>query len=277
MLFLALFFQPNLAPVLRVPVLGRREMNDTFPVLRDFHLRRIRSLIAECYPDFAVVMDGTPLFAEAECVSLRFVHKATKKIHEFVVHLGLYAESLDGNTIAKHVTAILLGRLSLDLKHWKATSIDRAATNKKAMSILHKDQAIAPFRAYCISHGTAPGCGKKADMGVGANVVKHLSAMVKHKLCKARNLFQTAFGESAKRNAGVRWGVFHEVCEQVNRIGLAQLRDRYATICLKNKWSDKSAQKFLLAIEQDYKFCIASVEIAAVVDVGHSLVRDLYL
>jgi hypothetical protein len=256
---------------------GRREMNAAIPVVRDLHLSKIRGIIADCYPEFTIIMDGTPVFAEAECVMLRFVHKTNKKIYEFVVHLGLYAESLDGNTIAKHVADVLTGgRLSLQLKHLKATSVDRAATNKRAMTVLHDDHGISPFRAYCVSHGTS-GCGKKAKMTVGADAVKHLSGMVKFQLCKARNVFFSKFGESAKKNGGVRWGVFHELCEQTNRIGLANLRDEYASVCLANEWSKSSAGNFLESIADDYNFCIASVEIAAVVDVGHSLISETYI
>ena len=135
-----------------VAVPGRREMNDAVPVLRDLHLTKIRGIIADCYPEFTVIMDGTPVFAEAECVMLRFVHKGNRKIFEFVVHLGLYAESLDGNTIARHVADVLMGgSLSLQLRNWKATSVDRAATNKRAMTVSHEEQGISPFCAYCTS------------------------------------------------------------------------------------------------------------------------------
>lgn len=254
-------------------------MNDAVPMLRELHLSKICSRLQECYKEFTVIMDGTPVFAEAECVVLRCVHMSTKRIQEFVVHLGLYSESLDGITIATHVMQVLTSpRLSLDLMNWKATSVDRAATNKKAMNILHKDQGIAPYRAYCISHGTA-GCGKKAAMTVGKEAVKHVSAMVKHSLCKARNLFMAVFGESARKNSGVRWGVYHEVCEQINRVGLIPLRDKYASVCHDNGWSKQSAEHFLESTDRPYNLCIAMVEIAAVVDVdvGHPLVSETYI
>lgn len=271
-----LLFQVNLGPVSKVPIPGRREMNDAVPVLHDLHVSKINSVINHCYPEFTVVMDGTPVFAEAECVVLRFVHRTSHKIKELVVHLGLYSESLDGITIAAHVSDVLTDRLSLNLRHWKAISIDRASTNKKAMDILQESTALIPFRAYCVSHGTA-GCGKQATMEVGAKAVKYLSSMVKFNLCKARNLFTRIFGERARKCSGVRWGVFHELCEQVNRLGLDRLRDEYAIICLEKKWSEKSAKKFLDVIADHQAFCITSVEVAAVVDVGHSLVSETYI
>ena len=44
-------------------------------------------------------------------------------------------------------------------------------------------------------------------MTVGADVFKHLTSMVKHRLCKVRNVFSTAFKESTRKTGGVQWGM----------------------------------------------------------------------
>ena len=72
-------------------------------------------------------------------------------------------------------------RLDMNLREWKATSIDRAGTNKKAMDIIHQDKGVKPFLAYCVSHGAA-GCDKKGNMSVGTEVVKCSTGMVKYRL-----------------------------------------------------------------------------------------------
>lgn len=259
-------------------------MNDAVP---DYHARQIdkvKTFIKECYPEFAMVADGTPTFAEAECVIVRVVHKHTKKIHQLVVRIGLFSESLDGATLAEHVTETFIGKaeddqdngLEMPLKNMRAASIDRASTNKRALDILMQDHGISPFAAYCMSHGIS-NCGKKADMDVGKDVLKHLTAMVKFKLCKARNVFRAAFGESAKKTGSVRWGTEFEMAEQVNRISLDSLRARYAKICLDEKWSAKSALKFLDATDDVHDLCMAECEIAAAVDVGSHIVPETYL
>jgi hypothetical protein len=61
--------------------------------------------------------------------------------------------------------------------------LDRASTNKGAVNIVYDKKGIKPFAAYCISHGYA-GCGKKRKMTIGERVLKSLTKMVQHKLCK---------------------------------------------------------------------------------------------
>ena len=77
-------------------------------------------------------MDGLSFFAEAECVVLRICNKKTRKIHRIVVHLELFDASLDGATLAQHVTGTLVRKpafdnnagLGLKLCDWHTTAID---------------------------------------------------------------------------------------------------------------------------------------------------------
>ena len=129
-----------------------------------------------------MVIDGTPVFAEAECVVIRLVHKKTWEIYELVIHLGLYASSLNGEAIAKHcLEAIdMYGLLS---SNWRATMLDRASSNKKAVDLIADKKGAKPFSAYCISHGYS-GCGKKHKMSIGSRVLKSLTKMVQNAMSK---------------------------------------------------------------------------------------------
>ena len=223
------------------------------------------------------------IFAEAECVIIRVIHKKTYRIHEFIVRLSLFTESLDGATLAAHVVEVLCGEsgdnqdkgLDKRLADLRAISIDRASTNKRAKDILEEDHGINPMASFCFAHGTA-NCGKKEKPEVAGEVIKQYSRMVKFRLCKARNIFKSTFGEPARRVAGVRWCQRIEVAEQMNRIGLDRLRDEYAVVCATNNWSGISAQKFLDSIEDHQDFWKASCEIAAIVDVGTPLASETY-
>ena len=74
----------------------------------------------------------------------------------------------------------------------------------------------------------------------------------------------------------MRWWKEHEQCEQVDRIGLGNLKDDYAAVCYENGWSKNSSNRFLDAIKDPQDYAIASVEIAAVTDVGHPLCCETY-
>ena len=55
------FIQPLLGAVSNVPIPGQRKMNDSFPVLHALHLKKNKDFLKECYPEFAVIMDGMPI------------------------------------------------------------------------------------------------------------------------------------------------------------------------------------------------------------------------
>ena len=85
---------------------------------------------------------------------------STKKIHELVVCLDMFEESLDGVTFAKHITEIFVGKadynkdlgLGLRLSNWFVTTIDRTTTNKRAKDITTEDHRISPFSVCLFPH-----------------------------------------------------------------------------------------------------------------------------
>ena len=240
----------------------------------DIHREDIEDLIKKCYGEFGLIMDGTPLFAEAECVVVRLVHQESFEIVELVIHLGLYSEALNGEAIAAHIMEALK-RYSLDMKKWRTAMMDRASTNKRAMTVIGEEKGIKPLSVYCISHGYS-GCGKKHGMTVGRRVNKSLTKMVMHSMCKARTFFTDKFKEAPKKNGGVRWGIELELTEQVNRIGLETLVEEYVKPCAKNKWSEKSAKKVLAHVKDPHDMAKAIVELAAVKDTGTPIISNVY-
>ena len=76
------------------------------PVL-DLHLETIRELIGKSYPEFSISVDGTPSFAGAECIMVRFV---TNKLDivELVARVGLFEKKLDSDNLANHILKCLI-------------------------------------------------------------------------------------------------------------------------------------------------------------------------
>lgn len=141
-----ILFQPFLNQVSKAKVPGWNELNDRLPDLEEMHLDKIREILMTSFPQYGLGIDGSPVFAEAECVTVRVVHKETFRIIELLIHLGLYAESLDGEAIAQHVVDTLERmkvtdddgsvKFQMKAKDWIAVNLDRAATNVKALRLI---------------------------------------------------------------------------------------------------------------------------------------------
>ena len=282
----AIFNQDILQTATVDAVPGRRELNQAFPDLRSHHQRKLKAHYQKCYPEVAVILDGSPTFAEAECIVIRMIERETKRITQHVARVALYAEALNGATIANNLTTTLAGdKLILDsdingldiaVRNVRVAAIDRASPNKTAIDIVEDENGISIFRAFCVSHGTS-GSGKKAAMTIGKDALNALSGMTKFKLCKARNIFKKAFGEAAKSKGGIRWGEEHEMGSQFNEIGVDALRDKYAGKCIKEGLSKESSKTFMEVTQQPGDRSVAACEIAASVDVGNHLVPETYI
>lgn len=132
----------------------RDKLEQRYPDLKNMHLDKIKVLVGECFPQYGIIMlDGTPVFAEAEALMIRLVNLKTFKIHQVVIHLQLYDGSLKGEMIAQHVKDAITKTVALCLKNLRVASIDQAGTNKKALVTLEQNDMINTFAAYCIPHG----------------------------------------------------------------------------------------------------------------------------
>ena len=229
-------------------ILGQRT-----PDVQKLHLNKIKKSYQSSFPEFSLTLDGSPFFAEAECIIVRMVHKSTWRIIELIIHLGLFEGSLDSDDIAKHIRTTIEERLGADPKKWRAAMMDRASTNKAAMEKAKADMNTNPLSVPCCSHATA-GTAKRFDYKQGKGILNKLTGMAKHGLSKARTLFKKKFGESAKITRGVRWGVAYEHAKQTDAIGLPRIVTEYATVCADKKWSEESAKGLLGLVKERVSF-----------------------
>ena len=257
----------------QLPVHG--EIKDRITDLHAWHKFKIGEALNECFAQYGLCIDGTPIFAEAECVVVRVIQKKTFKIIELIIHLQLYAGSLDGDAVAKHIEDAIAEYDFLEEKNCKVVMQDRASTNKNAMSKWKDKKNLHFLAAYCVSHGYS-GCGKKHKMTIGSRVLKNFTKMVKFSMCQACTFFSARFGERPRKGGGVRWGIEVEHAEQTNRIGIPLLLTDYVEKCAAKKWSEKSCKKQLAALKDPQDMCKAIVEIAALVDVGTPLISNCY-
>ena len=121
--------------------------------VRSMLLDQLKTLTKHCFEEFSISLDGTPSFAEAECIMLRIV---TRKfdIVEVVARLALYKNKLNSDNLAKHIISTICNRLALDLSTWLSVQLDRASTNKAAIQKIKDTHNKALFATnYCGSHG----------------------------------------------------------------------------------------------------------------------------
>ena len=137
---------------------GTRTVSDRVPEHRSVHKDKVKMMIKECFPQFGLAFDGLPLFDEAKCVVIRLVHKRTWNIVELIIHLALYAISLDSEAIAKYICDAM-AEYSLDGRFWCVDMLDRAATNKGSLALVEQKKGWNTLSAWCISHDYA-GCEK---------------------------------------------------------------------------------------------------------------------
>ncbi len=60
-----------------------------------WHNSEIAKSIADSFSQYALIMDGSPLFAETECIIHRSIDKDLWKIKELAVDVGLFKKSLN--------------------------------------------------------------------------------------------------------------------------------------------------------------------------------------
>ncbi len=184
----SLLCQPFLGPLVNGHVPSHLEMGDRITNVVAWHNSEIKKLMANSFPQYALIMDGSPLFAEAECIIHRSIDKDSWKIKELVVNVGLFKKSLNAQTLAQNIQSAVVTKYGLRHKDLCAVSLDRASTNKAALSLLLGDSRDHIFIAYCLSHSLS-GSAKKHSMSVGNGVLQGLMGIVKHKLCAAPKVF----------------------------------------------------------------------------------------
>ena len=105
-----------------------------------------------CFEEYGITFDGTPSFAEAEAIVIRFETKKWE-IVEVLVCCRMFKKKMNSENLANHVVETLNQRLGLNLKHWLRAQQDRDSTNKAALDKIECNFVQAtPSRNYCIVH-----------------------------------------------------------------------------------------------------------------------------
>ena len=240
----------------------------------------VKDLLGKSYKQFSISLDGTPSFAEAECVILRVVTKDLQ-IVEIVVRLALFEKKINSDALANHILKTIRVRLNLEVDNWMAVQLDRASTNKAAVrKLMATNLNINPSTNYCCSHGLN-NVGKKfsesckyADM-----FRRHYQAIIQYQ-GKARDYATSLFQTSVVTSHGVRFFQKLEQILQCFNNGLKEkIIDDLVPYCLDNKVSEGSARILHNEFGTETKkaeLAMAILESGIIVDVGLPFLKACY-
>lgn len=249
---------------------GQRALADFVTSIFKDICEELKGHLKECYPSYAIVHDGTPVFAEALAVKVRVVNKNTLEIKEFLIHLGLFKKSLSGKDIKDEIVKAL-EKFDLELKNWRVGSSDRASPNYTAVTEAEETNGVKVLFNPCIPHGLS-NTGKQFVVPHAEAVRKGVNSVTKYKFCKSKNVFEIKFGEKTKRSGLVRFHGDHEHIAQLHRLGLDKVKE-FVAECARNKYSEKTSKKLLAKLEDPAFLTTAMVEMAVVSDGGRDLCR----
>jgi hypothetical protein len=91
----SLLCQLFLGPLVNGHVPNHLEMSERITDVVAWHNSEIAKSIADSFSQYALIMDGSPLFAETECIIHRSIDKDLWKIKELAVDVGLFKKSLN--------------------------------------------------------------------------------------------------------------------------------------------------------------------------------------
>lgn len=208
----------------------------------------VKYLHNQCCREYAVICDGTPSFAEAECINIR-IESNDWAVHELILCLNLFAKKLNGEELARHIIDTLQQRLQLSLKSWYTSHQDRAKANKACLDLIQSNyNDTNPSRSWWCAHSLS-NTGKRLteykDSHLYVELLRKLWQKVIQYKGKARNYAKHIFKEIVKCAHGVHFFVkFEQLC-QISEQGPIAIVDNILPHLQQSGWSEKSTHKML--------------------------------
>ena len=195
------------------------------------------------FPEFGIMVDGTPTFASAEAFKLRAVTKEWE-IVEVLLRVSLLAKGPNAEGLAANIEDVM-EEFGLPIGNLRTAMKDRAATNQAALNLLYAKHDVNPFAADCLAHTNSHVPAKNITPEYAQPQKQWNKAIMHGGNCPLQ--FREIFGEMPKKARGVRFYVEWEQGVQLHKVGLSRLNAEVVQPCIEKKWAEKSNKKFALA------------------------------
>ena len=244
--------------------------------LRKKQLKKIKWILDGCYSAFVSISDGSPLGANAEAIILRLVRISDNKIVEILISLQLFQATLKGEGIAVHLINELK-RFGLDLEEWRASIMDRAKNNQKAIAEIREKSFYAPSFFPCFPHiFCGPGKEFKKICKEYYEFQKHLNTAIMFR-GKLYIFAKESMNESPVIAGGVRWYLDWEQSVQLYGFGIRNIISTWVPYAEDKKLSEKSIVKLKKSYDTTPKLLKIEVQAATIAEIGREFCLATYL
>lgn len=220
-------------------------VSDHISIIKQEEKEKMRKLIEDCYDEYSVTFDGSPIGDDAEAIALRLVHRKTKKAIDVIISIKLYGKKLTGLQIANNVIAELKECGINQFAGWRCAGVDRAGANGVAVKALEEKNIADPTFGPCHSHtNNLPGKEFSDSCKLMSLFRKYWNKSVctRGNICKE---IKTIIGKHPNIAGGVRWHNYWEQVHEMNKIGVERITYDIMPIAIRKKWSEKSAKKLV--------------------------------
>jgi hypothetical protein len=242
------------------------------PILHEMLLSKVQELVKECYAQFGTTTDGSPSVASAEAVAIRLVRKKTLEVFDLLIHVGLYAKSLNADQLVHGILFAIRSKAQLDTKDWRTAMVDGASTNTCAIRTVAERTSSKPSRRRCSPH-TFSIMGGHFDVPHAEQARQEWNSVIMHPGAATLH-FHKLFGQMPQRSSGPRWWLRWMQSHQLTSIGLQKIITQLLPTCIAQGWSKASSEK--LAGHEAIWIAFAIVEMAALADAGKAFVHATY-
>lgn len=242
--------------------------------LRNVQRKSIRWIMSDCYRHFGTISDGSPLGANAEVIIVRMVRCSDLEIVDVVISVKLFESSMSGEGIAM----LLLSELQnygLDLNYWRASMMDRASNNGKALRTVHQVSCYRPMSFPCFSHTfNLPGKEFKEECKILHKFRKAFNTGIMFR-GKMFHIVKDIYKVSPIVCGGVRWYLEWEQIAQMDAMGIARIARDVVAAAEEKEVSVESVKKMKEWSKDEYLPRLI-VEAGAVTEVGRHFCLATY-
>lgn len=219
--------------------------------------------------DVSVCFDGSPFFGEAFALIVRF-QDAHGDMQERLLRLRMLDRTMSGQDIAAVVRDILTKDFAIQPTNVLFFDRDGASANTRAMEFLKFAFSVS-HDIVCISH-TINNAGKRQTLEYASRFMALWNKIFAHSV-NAKTAFKILVGKSQPTPSETRWWSFYEQCAFVSQHWAAVKPFLESD----ETHTEEARQNLLEFLKTGLNELRVRMELAALVDFGHELVKCTYI